>query len=98
MNPVSEAPEIQYCVNKTGIKALVCADKFKHYDYYESLLTIVPEMEKCDPGKIKSTQVPSLKTVIIMGDKNKWYYSTRNSRFNNQFFLVVLTIFTKFWT
>ncbi|KAJ3642552.1 hypothetical protein Zmor_025317 [Zophobas morio] len=71
LNPVSEAPEIQYCVNKTGIKALVCADKFKHYDYYESLLTIVPEMEKCDPGKIKSTQVPSLKTVIIMGDKNK---------------------------
>ncbi|XP_063922118.1 medium-chain acyl-CoA ligase ACSF2, mitochondrial-like isoform X1 [Zophobas morio] len=71
LNPVLEAPEIEYCVNKTGIKALVCADEFKHHDYYESLLSIAPELENCDPGKLKSTKVPSLKTVIRIGEENK---------------------------
>ena len=76
LNPVLEAPEIEYCVNKTGIKALVCADEFKHHDYYESLLTIAPELENCDPGKLKSTKVPSLKTVIRIGEENKRYLVT----------------------
>ncbi|XP_063922176.1 medium-chain acyl-CoA ligase ACSF2, mitochondrial-like [Zophobas morio] len=71
LNPVFEAPEIEYCINKTQIKALVCADKFKYHDHYESLLTIAPELENCEIGKMTSKKVPSLKTVIRIGEENK---------------------------
>ncbi|XP_063917946.1 medium-chain acyl-CoA ligase ACSF2, mitochondrial-like [Zophobas morio] len=53
------------------MKALVCGDKFKHRDYYETLLSIAPELQKCDPGKLQSKKVPSLKTVIRISDDFK---------------------------
>ncbi|XP_063922160.1 medium-chain acyl-CoA ligase ACSF2, mitochondrial-like isoform X2 [Zophobas morio] len=71
LNPVYEAPEIKYCINKTQMKALVCGDKFKHRDYYETMLNIAPELQKCDPGKLQSKKVPSLKTVIRISDDFK---------------------------
>ncbi|XP_063918020.1 medium-chain acyl-CoA ligase ACSF2, mitochondrial-like [Zophobas morio] len=71
LNPVFEASEIEYCINKSGIAALVCANKFKHHDYYETLLSIAPELENCDPGKLKSTKIRSLKTVIRISEDVK---------------------------
>ena len=55
------------------MKALVCADKFKHHDYYETLLTVAPELEECDPGKLQSKKVPSLRTVIRISKDTKRY-------------------------
>ncbi|XP_063918008.1 medium-chain acyl-CoA ligase ACSF2, mitochondrial-like [Zophobas morio] len=71
LNPVFEAPEMVYCINKTQIKALVCADKFKQRDYYEFLLTIAPELVNCARGNLQSEKVPSLKTVIRISETNK---------------------------
>ena len=76
LNPVFEAPEMVYCINKTQIKALVCADKFKQRDYYEFLLTIAPELVNCARGNLQSEKVPSLKTVIRISETNKRYFLT----------------------
>ncbi|XP_063918057.1 medium-chain acyl-CoA ligase ACSF2, mitochondrial-like [Zophobas morio] len=75
LNPVFEAPEIEYCINKTQIKVVVCGDKFKHHNYYETLLAIAPELQKCDPGKLESKKVPSLKTVIQINEDSPVYSS-----------------------
>ena len=85
LNPVYEAPEIEYCVNKTGIKALVCADKFKHHDYYETLLAIAPELKNCELGKLESKKVPSLKIVIRISEDVKRYLVTRYTRYLKNF-------------
>ncbi|CAH1379105.1 unnamed protein product [Tenebrio molitor] len=71
LNPANEPSEIEYCVNKVGIKTMVCGNKFKSQDYYESLLMIAPELKKCDPGKLKSARVPALRTVITMSENQK---------------------------
>ncbi|XP_063917984.1 medium-chain acyl-CoA ligase ACSF2, mitochondrial-like [Zophobas morio] len=71
VNPVFEASEIEFCINKTEIKALVCANKFKHHDYYETLLTVAPELEECNPGRLQSKKVPSLRTVIRISNDTK---------------------------
>lgn len=68
MNPAYQGPEIEYCINKVGIKAIVCGRKFKTQDYYGILKGIAPEIGNSDPGKIKSERVPSLQSVIIIND------------------------------
>ncbi|XP_044268322.1 medium-chain acyl-CoA ligase ACSF2, mitochondrial isoform X2 [Tribolium madens] len=71
LNPAYQPPEIEYCINKVGIKAIVCADQFKSQNFYENLATVAPELEKSDPGKLKSNNIPSLQTVIIMSENKK---------------------------
>lgn len=71
INPASQPPELEYCINKIGVKALVCADTFKSQNFYESLLKIEPLIGSAEPGKIKSNKVPSLKSVIQLVEKNK---------------------------
>jgi acyl-CoA synthetase (AMP-forming)/AMP-acid ligase II len=71
LNPAYQPPEMEYCINKVGIKAIVCADKFKNADFYEKLITIAPELDKSDPGKLRSNKVPSLETVITTSENKK---------------------------
>ncbi|XP_022916148.2 medium-chain acyl-CoA ligase ACSF2, mitochondrial [Onthophagus taurus] len=76
LNPFYETPEMEYCINKVGIKALFTGDKVKQQDYYEIMKNVAPELPNCDPGKLKSKKVPTLKTIIHSTDKeNKGTYT-----------------------
>lgn len=59
---------MEYFINKVGIKGIVCADKFRDQDYYEIMLQCVPELKQSTPGKLNSSKVPSLKTIIRISD------------------------------
>lgn len=71
INPAFQGPEVKYCLNKVGIKAIVAAESFKSQHYYSILESIVPELKDSQPGRIQSNEVPSLRTVII--DTNDKY-------------------------
>ncbi|KAL0267708.1 UNVERIFIED_CONTAM: hypothetical protein PYX00_009900 [Menopon gallinae] len=70
MNPAYQGPEVLHCLNKAGVKMLITADTFKTQDYYKILEGISPEIQNCQPGKLKSESVPSLETVIFITDKD----------------------------
>lgn len=71
LNPAAQPPEMEYYINKIGIKTIVCADTFKKQDYYEDLLKIEPSIGSTDAGKIKSEKIPSLKSVIQLTNTQK---------------------------
>ena len=52
-----------------GVKCLVAADSFKTQDYHKLLVEIVPELQTSVPGDLNSEAVPSLKSVVMMSDK-----------------------------
>lgn len=66
LNPAYQAPEMEYCVNKVGIKAIICAHRHKTQNYYELLEKIAPELPHSEPGKLISAKAPSLTTVIVV--------------------------------
>ncbi|KRT83840.1 AMP-binding protein, partial [Oryctes borbonicus] len=68
LNPAYQAREIEYCINKVGISTMIFGDKFRKQNYYELLGKVCPNITRCEPGKIKSTNVPSLKTAIFISD------------------------------
>jgi len=67
INPAYRASELEYVLNKVGVKALVTSTQFKSSAYLEMIREIAPELENCQPGRIRSRRLPSLRTVIQLG-------------------------------
>ncbi len=55
------------------MKGIVIADKFRHFNYYETLSRIVPSLETSEPGRIKASETPSLTTIISMTTEPRKY-------------------------
>ncbi|XP_055692886.1 medium-chain acyl-CoA ligase ACSF2, mitochondrial-like [Lutzomyia longipalpis] len=70
LNPAYEAPEMEYCLQKVGVKALVTSESFRNKSYYDALLKILPELQTTSPGKLSSCNIPSLSHVIVDSEKN----------------------------
>jgi len=71
INPAYRPNELKYALNKVGVKAIVCDEKFKTQDYHQILLSIAPELNNSKPGQLKSNEVPSLQHVIIISENHK---------------------------
>jgi fatty-acyl-CoA synthase len=74
INPAYRLSEVEYALNKVGCKALVTADSFKTSDYVGMLAELAPEIERSTPGKLEAKRLPSLKTLIRIGDGAKRGY------------------------
>tara|TARA_B100001142_G_scaffold326623_1_gene382486 strand:- start:24 stop:1700 length:1677 start_codon:yes stop_codon:yes gene_type:complete len=68
INPAYRLSELKYALNKVDCSALVIADKFKSTSYIEILYELAPELEKSKVGNLKCSSLPSLKTVIRLGN------------------------------
>ena len=71
INPAYQAEELKYCINKVGIQAIVCQDRFKSQNYYQLIQQIAPELGhgySCSTT-LNSSSVPTLKHVIVVSSK-----------------------------
>ncbi|KAL3269657.1 hypothetical protein HHI36_008720 [Cryptolaemus montrouzieri] len=76
LNPHYQAPEMEYAIHKVGIKCLICTDKVKKMNYHDILNKLIPNLDKSAVGKINSTKLPSLKSIITVSDKTvRWAYN-----------------------
>ncbi|KAB0633361.1 AMP-binding protein [Burkholderia latens] len=68
INPAYRLAELEYALNKVGCKAVIAAERFKSSAYVEMLQTIAPELASATPGDLHAARVPSLRTIVAMGD------------------------------
>ncbi|XP_004395214.1 PREDICTED: acyl-CoA synthetase family member 2, mitochondrial isoform X2 [Odobenus rosmarus divergens] len=68
VNPAYQAMELEYALKKVGCKALAFPKQFKTQQYYHILKRVCPELEKAQPGDLKSQRLPDLTTVISVDD------------------------------
>ena len=68
INPAYRLSELEYVLNKVGCRGLVTGVRFKTSDYIAMLQELIPELDRSPAGKTKSARVPSLHTVIRLGD------------------------------
>lgn len=64
INPAYRTSEVEYALNKVGCKALVSMPQFKTSDYLGMLRELAPELMLCEPGKLQSARLPTLRSVI----------------------------------
>jgi fatty-acyl-CoA synthase len=71
MDPAYQPPQLQHALVKSEAKALICAEKFKPNNFYEMVLTLIPELNECAEFgvEISSSKIPTLKTLIVMSNK-----------------------------
>ncbi|GLH05214.1 Long-chain-fatty-acid--CoA ligase bubblegum-like [Gryllus bimaculatus] len=69
INPAYQVAELEYCLSKVGVKALVVPETFKSQNYHKMLQAIAPELASCQPGKLQNDRIPTLKSIITISDK-----------------------------
>jgi len=67
VNPAYRIFELEYALNKSGCKAIVAAEQFKSSRYLEMLQKLAPELDQCEPGRLRAAKLPQLEIVIRMG-------------------------------
>jgi fatty-acyl-CoA synthase len=68
INPAYRASELEYALNKVECAALVTATAFKSSNYAGMLESLMPELAAAAPGLIHAAKVPSLRSIIQIGD------------------------------
>ncbi|RAS01233.1 AMP-binding protein [Cupriavidus alkaliphilus] len=68
INPAYRLAELEYALNKVGVKAIVAAEAFKTSRYLEMLQALAPELATSAPGTLQAARLPSLRWVIRMGE------------------------------
>jgi len=69
VNPAYRISELEYALNKVGCRALVMAKQSKSSDYTDMIRTLVPEVDACKPGEIKSKQIPELTCLVLIDEE-----------------------------
>jgi fatty-acyl-CoA synthase len=79
INPAYRLSEVEYTINKVGLRALVAAERFKTSEYAEMIEALCPELAIGVQGQLEAARLPSLKCAILMGDETRpgWIPFTR---------------------
>ena len=64
INPAYQAAELEYTLNKVGVRCLVAAETFKASRYCEMVESLAPEIAGSTPGRLACAAAPSLEMVI----------------------------------
>ena len=68
INPAYRLAELEYALKKVDCRALITARSFKTSDYLGMLRELAPEIDSCAPGRLRAAKLPSLSTVIVIGE------------------------------
>ncbi|MFD2445653.1 AMP-binding protein [Bacillus sp. CGMCC 1.16607] len=60
--------ELEYLLKQSDSNTIILMDQFKDTSYIDMLYQIVPELKNSTPGKLKSSKLPFLKNVIVLGN------------------------------
>lgn len=61
--------ELEYLLKQSDSKALVLIDGYKGTDYVKILNDLCPSLKKSEPGKLSDPNLPFLKSVVHVGEK-----------------------------
>ncbi|MHB8530785.1 MAG: AMP-binding protein [Caulobacteraceae bacterium] len=67
INPAYRRSELEFTLNKVGVKALVAAERFKDSDYVGMIETLAPEVAPSTAGELRTAAFPKLTAVVKIG-------------------------------
>ncbi|MCD9124119.1 AMP-binding protein [Cupriavidus sp. UGS-1] len=70
INPAYRLAELEYALNKAGVRMLITAARFKTSNYIEMLQKLAPELADCQPGTLRAARLPALQWVVRMGEED----------------------------
>ena len=69
VNPAYKADELQYALNRVPhLRALFMPESFKGTRYPSVLQQVVPELDACRPGHLRSAALPDLRHAVVFSE------------------------------
>jgi fatty-acyl-CoA synthase len=68
INPLNRAFELKHVLQQSECQTLLLIDGFRDANYVSILREICPELESSAPGDLQSKNLPSLRTIIFIGN------------------------------
>ncbi len=86
INPAYRVSEVEYTLKKVGVKALICAERFKSSDYVGMVESLAPEIAGCEPGRLSAPRLPELTAVVQIGGSPRagWLQFDRLARLGGE--------------
>jgi fatty-acyl-CoA synthase len=63
--------ELDYILNQSDSTTLVLIEEYRDTNFYDTAREVIPELDTCQPGQIKSGSLPYLKNVVYIGSRDK---------------------------
>jgi len=75
INPAYRLSEVEYTLNKVGVRALIAAERFKTSDYAGMMEALAPEIRDSTPGRLTTQKLPRLEIVAKIGGARRpgWF-------------------------
>lgn len=73
LNPAYQKPEMEYCLKKVDVKAIVVPESYRSQQYVKMLSEMMPEMESSSAGAVHSEKLPQLSTIIVDAPADKQF-------------------------
>ena len=71
INPAYRLSEVEYTLNRVGVKALVAAEQFKTSEYATMIEGLAPELPLLRAEGLSAARLPALKHAILIGDTSR---------------------------
>ncbi|RII26717.1 MAG: AMP-binding protein [Geobacter sp.] len=68
VNTAYKSTELEYLLDQSDSSTLFMVKSWKDTDYIATLTEVVPELPASRPGKLDSSRLPFLKTVVFIGE------------------------------
>ncbi len=68
INPAYKASELEYCINKVGLKCLIFATQFKTSRYAQMISELCPDLSGQKPGRLRLSKLHSLRVLVQISD------------------------------
>jgi fatty-acyl-CoA synthase len=68
VNPAYRLSELEYALNKVGMRTLIISPPFKSSDYPGMMATLAPELATSAPGALHAAKLPALRLLVQMGE------------------------------
>ena len=70
MNPLYTTKELEYTINKVGIRAIICPEETSRASFHERVDELV-NLDKQSLGAINAPNVPTLKSIVYHKRKTR---------------------------
>ena len=71
INTNYQSHELKYILRQSESTTLFLIDSYRDISFYETVRRIVPELDEREPGDVQSENLPLLKNVVYIGNREK---------------------------
>ncbi|HPI90952.1 MAG TPA: AMP-binding protein [Spirochaetota bacterium] len=69
INTNYKAHELKYILQQSDSTTLVFIEEYRDANYYQIVKDIIPELDRCEKGKLEAKELPQLKNIVYIGGR-----------------------------